>query len=87
VISAPFDVGAVQVSVIDEFANTGVNTVIFAGAAAGTALFETAGSLAATAVRATTLNVYTVPFVSELITQVVTSVDVQIRPPGLAVTT
>jgi len=79
VMSAPLVAGAVQVNVIEPFPKLGVNAVIFDGAVAGTTLFEIAMSLRPASVIATTLNVYAVPFVSRLTTQVVSPAVVQVR--------
>jgi len=78
-MSAPPLAGAVQVSVIEPFPNDAIGVAILEGTVAGTAVFEVAVSLRPASVIATTLNVYAVPFVSNVITQVVSPAVMQVR--------
>jgi len=73
------DAGAVQFNVIEPFPNVGVGVATLEGTVAGTAVFEIAISLRPASVIATTLNVYDVPFVSSVITQVVSPAVAQVR--------
>jgi hypothetical protein len=57
VISAPFEAGAVQASVIEPFPNVGIGVAILEGTVAGTIVFDVAVSLRPASVIATTLNV------------------------------
>ena len=73
------DAGAVQFNVIEPFPNVGIGMATFEGTVAGTTLFEVAISLRPASVIATTLNVYAVPFVRSVITQVVSPAVAQVR--------
>ena len=85
-MSAPPVAGAVQVSVIEPFPKIGVNVVIFDGTVAGMIVFDTAVSLRPASVIATTENVYAVPLVSSVTTQVVSPAVAQVRVLPLVVT-
>jgi hypothetical protein len=85
-MAVPFEAGAVQLSVIEPFPNDARGVAILEGAVAGTTLFEIAVSLRPASVIATTLNVYAVPFVSSVITQVVSPAVVHVRVLPEAVT-
>jgi len=71
--------GAVQVNVIEPFPNDARGVAILEGTVAGTTLFEIAISLRPASVIATTLNVYAVPFVRSVTTQVVSPAVVHVR--------